>query len=64
MVGVALAYDDALERHAEPSHHELRERRLMALAIGLSRERDFDEAIVLETDGGGFRTGGPPGGVE
>jgi hypothetical protein len=38
----------ALERHAEPLGHDLRERGLVALAVGLRADMKLDAAIVGE----------------
>ena len=45
---IALLHGDALERHAQPLRHDLRERRLVALPVGLRADIELHAAIVGE----------------
>ena len=46
--------DDIVDRNAEPLGHDLRERRLVALAVGVAAGEDFDRAGRIDPHLGGF----------
>ena len=54
VIGIALPDGDALVGHAKPGGHDLSERGLVTLSIGLRREKDIHRPIVAEYDRGRF----------
>src|SRR5262249_809474 len=52
--GIVFKYLHALEWHAEPLRHALRERRLVALSAGQRADHDINPAMRLHRDVGAF----------
>ena len=49
IVGIALPEPEALRRQAERVGRDLRECRLVALAVGMRADHQFDPAVVADT---------------
>ena len=54
LVGIAVHDRDIVDRNAEPFGDDLREGRLVALAVGVAAGEDFDRAGRIDPHFGGF----------